>query len=117
MIIRPYLLKKKIFHSVGRVRGGTGQTQGSRANLPAYCLGMLGVEGWQEQRAWLVLWEVIRPGSLGFVGVRVMLRGLAGLMLSQRNARVWLGWGLGRRDRLYVRRWGCLFQTVLLWSS
>lgn len=76
------------------------------------------MEGWEEQRGWLVLWKMARmicPGSLGFVGVREMWRGLAGLMLSRRNPHLWLGWRLGRRDWLNVRRWACLFQDVFLW--
>ena len=44
------------------------------------------MEGREEQWAWLVLWKmvwVICPGSLCFVGVYEMLRGLAALMLSR----------------------------------
>lgn len=94
------MLKEKIFHAVRGVSRGSGQTQDSQAKLPAYCLRMLGVERRQEQRAGLVFWKVVCPGSLGFVGVHEMLRRVAGLMWSRRDACVWLGWGLGRRDRL-----------------
>lgn len=71
--------------------------------LAAHRLRILAVEGWEEQRAWLVLLKMTRvlcPGGFCFVGVDEMLRGLAGLMLSGRDSGVWLGWGLGRRDWL-----------------
>lgn len=112
--------EKEIFDIICVVRRCTSQTQSLQVSLHTHRLRVLVVEGREKQWAWLVLLNMARvicPGGLCFVGVQEMLRGLAGVMLPGRNSCMWLGWGLGRRDRLDVWGWARLFWDILLWLS
>lgn len=118
--IRFHAPKRKVFHTIFVARRELTETIVSLWTHDTYWLKSLILEGREECWAWLALLkmaELICPGSFTFVGVHKMLRGLTGLVWSRRNQCMCLGWGLGRRGWLDVRRWGCLVLDIFLWFS